>query len=167
MNIRDMKIDDAERVAEIHVDAWRAAYTGILSSQILDAICLEKRVERWRDVIIPQSDRNNVVIIDDKQICGWSSFGETRDEDKDKSTTGELYGMYICPNQFRKGLGTLLWQETCKRLQENAVITLWVLSNNLGARMFYESMGFVLDGQSQRTPKWLDGAEEVRYTFVC
>jgi len=47
--VRPMTLADAERVAEIHVQAWQVAYRGILPDEILDAIKLEERVALWRD----------------------------------------------------------------------------------------------------------------------
>ena len=111
-----MTLNDARRVAEIHVHAWQVAYKGILPTEILDNINLEERVAMWTNKLIPQSNRDNLVLEDDNIIWGWAAHGKCRDHDKDSVITKDLYGIYVSPERFRHGYGRLLWNETFTRL---------------------------------------------------
>jgi ribosomal protein S18 acetylase RimI-like enzyme len=86
-----------------------------------------------------------------EQVVGFLTLGAARDPHLDVSRTGEIWGIYIWPNHWRKGIGRRLVEEAEKLLKsrgyENAV--LWVLEGNQQARRFYEAMGFSLDGESK------------------
>lgn len=49
MRIRQANITDASRIAEIHVRSWQAAYRGIMSNTLLDALPIEQRERLWRE----------------------------------------------------------------------------------------------------------------------
>jgi len=44
--------------------------------------------------------------------------------------------------------------------------TLWVLADNPGARLFYESLGFQVDGSTKLAHIGNDSLPEVRYEFL-
>jgi len=95
---------------------------------------------------------------------GFLTLGAARDPDLDTSRTGEIWGIYISPGYWRKGIGTRLAEEAEKMLRsrgyEDAV--LWVLEGNQQARRFYEAMGFDLDGESKKID-WGAPLKAVRY----
>jgi ribosomal protein S18 acetylase RimI-like enzyme len=98
------------------------------------------------------------------QIVGLLTLGATRDPDLDTRRTGEIWGIYISPGYWRRGIGKSLAAEAEKILKsrgyEDAV--LWVLEGNQQARRFYEAMGFGLDGESKNID-WGTPLKAIRY----
>jgi hypothetical protein len=78
--IRSAKIDDAEKIAAIHVSAWQSAYKGILPAHVLVSLSVEERAHMWRDVISEQHGTVLLAIAPQGEV-GWISFGPSRDED--------------------------------------------------------------------------------------
>jgi len=88
------------------------------------------------------------VATDRGEIVGFLTIGACRDEDVDRATTGEIWGIYLAPSYWRKGIGRFLCGQAEKMLASRgfSVATLWVLEKNVQARRFYEAMGFAADG---------------------
>ena len=155
-----MLVKDAARIADIHTRAWQIAFKGILDQNILDEIDIKEREAMWRDKIIPNPKRVNLVFENEETIIGWSAFGRSSDDNKSQ----ELIGIYVDPVHFREGVGTELWKATSQLMLEKNpdFLVLWVLEENKQARDFYEKMGFS-DTEHTRKVSWLGGAIEVKY----
>jgi ribosomal protein S18 acetylase RimI-like enzyme len=84
-------------------------------------------------------------------LLGFLTLGGCRDADVDRETTGEIWGIYLAPQHWRKGVGTLLCRHGERTLKARAYrsATLWVFAGNDQARRFYEAMGFQADGASR------------------
>ena len=48
--IRRAGMDDAEIVAQLHVDAWRESYASMMPPEALSLLSVEEQAERWRDI---------------------------------------------------------------------------------------------------------------------
>ena len=156
-----MRIEDAFCVADIHTRAWQVAYKGILDQKLLDTIDVMEREVMWRDKLIPNEDRTNLVLEVEAEIKGWSAFGRSVDD----SEAQELIGIYVDPLYFREGVGTELWRATSEHMlkQSPKKLVLWVLEENKQARYFYEKMGLGITGETRKV-NWLGDATEVQYT---
>jgi len=102
-----------------------------------------------------------------QEITGFLTLGAARDPDLVASRTGEIWGIYISPNYWRRGIGKRLAEEAEKILKSRGYVyvVLWVLEGNQQARQFYEAMGFTLDGESKDID-WGAPLKAVRYTKV-
>ena len=80
---------------------------------------------------------------------GILTIGPCRDTDLDVRLTGELWGIYLSPGSWRRGIAAYLVSETERllKLRGYKAILLWVLEANVAARRFYEAPGFAVDGQ--------------------
>jgi GNAT superfamily N-acetyltransferase len=80
-------------------------------------------------------------------IRGFAVLGYSRDPDAAESV-GELFGLYVAPQSWRTGLGSLLHGQVLDALKELGCrsATLWVLESNDRARTFYENRGWEHDG---------------------
>lgn len=139
---------DADRIAEIHVAAWRAAYRGIVPDAYLAAMSVEQRAARWRTII--EATPGSVLACEhDGRIVGWVSIGPGRDDDAE--TDGEIYALYVDPDFWRGGTGRELMARAEQELRSRGFIQLflWVLEQNARARRFYESAGYSLDAQTK------------------
>jgi len=143
-------MEDAKAIAAIHVHAWQAAYQGIVPSTFLDSLSIEDRENRWR-TNLDQRASETWVAEEDGKVVGWISAARTRDEDA-HSTTGEVWGIYVDPAQWRRGVGGSLWHEAEAHLDAAGFldITLWVLKENAQAIAFYESIGLVVEPDGEK-----------------
>ena len=141
---------DAYALAEMHVATWQVAYRGLLPDDFLDGLSVEARAERWQQ-ILTDSPRQTWVACEADKIVGFVSLGISRDEDALPLQTGEIYGLYVHPNEWRHGIGSILMVQALNALKElgYAEATLWVLRGNRRARDFYEASGFVADGAAK------------------
>ena len=149
MNIRRAISADAEALARVNVDSWRAAYRGLVPDSHLDGLSHERAAQRFREGIV-SGDEIHVVEQSD-EILGFLALGGCRDPDVDTATTGEIWGIYLSPQHWRSGLG----RQLCRRAEQMLIsrhceqAVLWVLEGNMAARRFYEAMGFQVDGASK------------------
>ncbi|MDB5802634.1 MAG: hypothetical protein JWL63_3573 [Rhodocyclales bacterium] len=167
MLIRPATPDDAQAIAEVHVAAWRSAYAGLMPQNVLDALSVEQRAAGWhRTLSSPGSSMTSVASGEDGKVVGFALYGPSRDEDRVNGLTGELLAINLLPQVWRCGFGRSLCDQALSHAQDQGwqSLTLWVLRENAGARAFYESMGFELDGM-EKTDTRLVGSplNELRY----
>jgi GNAT superfamily N-acetyltransferase len=163
--IRVATVRDAARIAEVHVRSWQAAYRGHMPPEYLDGLDPADRLPRWQQRLSdPAGDR---VLVADGQdgVCGFSSFGPTRDEDDDPGQVGEVRAIYLMPAVTGTGIGWLLMGASVELLSGAGyrAVTLWVLAANGRARRFYELAGFRPDGAVKVDDGEGFRLDEVRY----
>jgi ribosomal protein S18 acetylase RimI-like enzyme len=152
--IRPATPDDAEAVARVHVETWRAAYAHALSAEGLASLSVTQRTELHR--------RSPPVVAEvDGEIVGFVSVGPGTDPDTD----GELYAIYVLPEHWGSGVGRALMQAGEERLRElgHEHAILWVLEDNPRARRFYEAAGWTLDGTRRPIEIFGQPVPEIRY----
>ena len=152
--IRPATPEDAEAVARVHVETWRAAYAHALSLEGLAGLSVTQRAELHR--------RSPPVVAEvDGEIVGFVSVGPATDPDTD----GELYAIYVLPDQWGSGVGRALMQAGERRLRELGYqhAILWVLEDNPRARRFYEAAGWTLDGTRRPIEIFGQPVPEIRY----
>jgi ribosomal protein S18 acetylase RimI-like enzyme len=147
MNIRRATPEDAPTLAKIHVDSWQAAYQGIVPASHLEGFTYPRREDAFRQALTANTEETYLVT-EDNQAIAILTIGPSRDDDLDTTTTGELWGIYITPDYWRKGVGSRLVDEAESMLRSRGYtqVVLWVLEDNLNARRFYERVGYRLDG---------------------
>jgi GNAT superfamily N-acetyltransferase len=165
MFVRRARSGDAERLAAIHVEAWKSAYRGQVPDPHLDALSV--RLELWRTLVSESlPSQATLVLVEDEQPIGFAHCTMQGDAVEDE-LTGEVASMYIEPSMWRRGGGRLLMAAAVDwfRAKGCGEALLWVLDTNTGPRRFYEAMGWTLDGAQQGIE--LGGKElvEVRYRF--
>jgi GNAT superfamily N-acetyltransferase len=138
-------------IATIHVEAWQAAYRGIVPDEYLDSLSIDERALTWREIL---STGNETVWIaqESETIVGWISAAASRDADAG-AATGEIRAVYVAPGRWRKGVGRALCETAERHLRLGGFIevTLWVPKDNERAVKFYQSNGFVPDVGLERT----------------
>ncbi|HUW35197.1 MAG TPA: GNAT family N-acetyltransferase [Planctomycetota bacterium] len=150
MTIRRANADDAISLASVHVDSWHAAYRGLVPDTFLEQFAYERRAERFRQSLAANSEET-YIIEEDGKAMGFLTLGACRDADAAAGRTGEIWGIYVAPAHWRKGMGRQLCEFGEQLLSSRGYqeATLWVLEANQSARRFYEAMGFHLDGASK------------------
>jgi GNAT superfamily N-acetyltransferase len=167
--IRRAGVDDADAIGEVLVAGWRAAYRGSVSQSFLDALSPVERAAGWRERLrAPAVGVAALVAVDGEWVVGVASFGFSRDDDT-VSGTGELYALYVLPEHWRRGTGTLLQRQALDGLAAQGFTgaVVWVMEGNTAARRFYERTGWVLEGGVKTDRRTQNGIEvifrDVRY----
>ena len=163
IQVRPAKLSDAKTIAEIHVEAWAAAYGGIVPDDHLKSFTVAKRQALWLDAI-KFSEPQVWVAMDANAIVGFVGFDRSRDA-KSKATTGEIWAMYAAPDYWGNGVGLALWDAARDGLVEEGCtdVTLWVLLKNERALRFYDLAGFKREMNTAKTvPMGSAKVEEIR-----
>lgn len=151
-SVRPATTRDAKAIAEIHVATWHAAYKDLMPEEFLQKATVEKRLAFWREAI-EYSEPQLLVATDGDEVIGFVGFDRSRDAGT-KSTTGEIWAMYVAPEHWSKGAGLALWDGAREGLKEEGCtqVTLWVLLRNERALRFYEqAAGFKREMPSLKT----------------
>jgi ribosomal protein S18 acetylase RimI-like enzyme len=151
VNLRPATPADAPALAEVHVASWHGAYRGIVPESHLEGFTVKRRTERFRESLASGAEETYVAERDN-QVLGFLTLGDCRDPDVDHQTTGEIWGIYLAPKHWRKGIGRFLCKqgESMLASRGRSAATLWVLAANNQARRFYEAMGFEIDGVTKQ-----------------
>ena len=159
MTIRPARLEDARRLAEIHVETWRATYPGVMPQELLDGLSVDEREASWKECI-PHPETTAFVAEVDGRVVGFVNVGPSFTE----PGMGELYAIYVEPSAQRTGAGLALIDAGVAALSErwNEAI-LWVATENPRARRFYERYGWIADGERIDTSFPGAAVPEVRY----
>jgi formamidopyrimidine-DNA glycosylase len=147
---RRARLRDARGVAEIHVEAWRFAYTGLVPKAHLDALSVRHRVELWDRLIRepPEPDHATFVLARGEEILGFADAGRSRGSDPADEHAGEVMAIYLRPSLVGAGHGRRLFRHALRHLATRGYreAVVWLLEGNARARRFYEAAGFRADG---------------------
>jgi RimJ/RimL family protein N-acetyltransferase len=167
VQVRPATVQDAARIAEVHVRSWQSAYRGLLPHDYLDSLDPADRVQRWQQVLSStEPARGGVLVATDADvICGFASVGPTRDQDESQDHVGEVMAIYLAPGAWGKGYGRELMTASLRSLHLVGYLqaTLWVLDANMRARRFYEIAGFQPDGARKVDDREEFQLQEIRY----
>jgi ribosomal protein S18 acetylase RimI-like enzyme len=143
ITVRRAACYDMKAVAQVAVDAWNNAYKGILSEEYLLRYDLEKRTASFQIFFMEMEKENSSFFVAEKDgsVIGFAMCGKARDDLE--PFKGEVYAIYVHPQQQRSGAGRLLFNEAFSNLNSNGFSPsmLWVLKDNVPAGMFYEKLG--------------------------
>ena len=163
ITIRHAVPEDARAVAEIHVDAWQAAYSAIMPAAFLASLTVASRQAFWAQFLAEKQGDLLVAMAGDRML-GWINIGPCRDQDAAMGDA-EIWALYASPTAWSTGVGRQLWSSARTRLLEQGhrQCHLWVLVQNARAIRFYKAAGFERDDASAKTFE-LCGAmvEEIR-----
>lgn len=138
--VRRADEDDAETLAELNVESWRAAFAGIVAPDFLAAMSVEEQAPRFRRALAGDTGAE-VWLAEADRPLGYASLGPSRDDDAEAGTE-ELYELYVRSDAWRTGVGRLLHERVLERLRARGAdrATLWVFDANRRARAFYEAL---------------------------
>ncbi|GGV73327.1 N-acetyltransferase [Streptomyces gelaticus] len=165
--VRDMTAGDCEAVTRLRVRGWQAAYAGLVPQSYLDDMDLTVAEDTARRRVALTRGSALVNMVAERPgsgVIGWACYGPCR-ENGGRLARGELYALYVAPEQIGTGAGRALMAEVLARAAADGFtgLTLWVLKENAPARRFYERAGFCPDGAEESFEA--DGVlvPEVRY----
>ncbi|MCX7749376.1 MAG: GNAT family N-acetyltransferase [Clostridia bacterium] len=149
VEIRWADENDWHDLGVIHSGAYRSAYKNIIPDYYLQNYTVEKRQEYYRNALRAGTEKIAIMFVDGK-AAGLITVGKCRDEDLD-NTYGEILGIYLLEDFWGMGFGKRLIHWGSDRIKESGYsrVALWVLKENVNARRFYESLGFICDGKER------------------
>lgn len=138
LSVRAAVVDDAARIAQVHIQAWRESYAHLLPAETLAGLEQGPREAKWRELLAAAA-ADIWVACEGAEIVGWASAGAGREDDRPRPL--ELKGIYVLASHYGSGAGQLLLEAAVGR--EPAY--LWIAEDNPRAFAFYVRNGFVPD----------------------
>lgn len=142
VKIRKAVLEDAPAIAVVHVTAWREAYRGIVSDEVLNSLSVKRRTEQWVNSLSDESHpyRRAFVAETNGQVAGFANYGPP--QDISLGFDGELFAIYVLRNAQKQGTGKELVYEVVKGMRDLGweSMMVWVLKDN-PSRGFYERLG--------------------------
>lgn len=146
IEIRSAIHQDASGIAQVHVQSWQTSYRGIVSDEVLDNQSIPRRQGYWEQVLAYETSGEDLHCVfvaanEAGEIVGFASGGKSRQENL--PFAGELYAIYLLETVKRQGIGQKLFRAAIEKLRAEGFpsMMLWVLSDNVPGRHFYEKMG--------------------------
>ena len=174
ISVRPATLDDSERIADIHVRTWQAAYAGVMPQDFLDDLDIDARTAMWRRAIDGGTLPGAIFLAEvDSEVVGFIAVGRYRQsEGGPDPAVGEVFAIYVAAEHWSTRAGHALMRAAVDHFTDHGVaeIRLWVLADNPRARRFYERFGYVADGETRIEDIAADypGArpvDELRYTL--
>lgn len=137
--IRLARLSDAPVVADVHDEAWRAAYRGLIPGAELEKL-ISRRGPGWWEAAIRKGNRIALLGFGD-EVAGYANYGRNRA--KALAYEGEIYELYLRPKFIGLGLGQKLFESARKDLVAHGLdsLVIWALSDNDSAVRFYRGLG--------------------------
>ncbi|HVE62633.1 MAG TPA: GNAT family N-acetyltransferase [Mycobacteriales bacterium] len=165
LEIREMRAEDAESLAAMHVATWLAAYGDLVPAGTFEGLDLAEQADRWRGRVDGAENvgRRTIVALDGPAVAGFVAVGVAREAEP--PGVGELYALYVESPRWGTGLGRRLMDAGLAALVDAgyAAAYLWVLQDNPRARRFYELAGWACDGTVKDVDLFGTTLPEVRY----
>jgi GNAT superfamily N-acetyltransferase len=168
MSVRRATVEDADRIAAVHVASWRAAYPGLLPDDLLAGLSVERRAGEWRRWLAAGGERSFTLLAEiDGEIAAFCTLAMPTRDEGEAADVAEIPALYADPRFFASGVGTVLIDAAVEAMREHGhnKAILWMLEGNERAAAFYERRGWHRDGgrrPSQYFPG-LVGPTEVRW----
>ncbi|MEL6985869.1 MAG: GNAT family N-acetyltransferase [Actinomycetota bacterium] len=154
--VRAPRVEDATAMGQVHVAAWQVGYDGVLPSQLLDGLTVERTADSWTTGLTnPDGTSRSLVAERDGRILGISSVGPYRavEDQPSPPDLSELWMINVHPDAWGTGLAQALLAAGVELLRTDYTeprAALWVLEGNARGRRFYEKEGWVWDGATKR-----------------
>ncbi len=139
VDIRKAEPRDAGAIADVHHEAWRGAYAGIIPHRALNAMINRRGRDWWAQRHPP---RRTVLVVEiGGKVAGYATIGRNRA--RELSQQGEIYELYLRPEYQGIGLGSRLFAAAREKLAAHGLkgLVVWALEDNANALAFYAGAG--------------------------
>ena len=140
--IRKVQQGDANALAYIQTESWKAAFAGILDAETLEKCTNIDRATAMYQRLLDEDKGNGYILsVDGKPHCiaYWDAA-----RDAELAGKAELICIHSLPENWHRGYGSRMMDRVLQDIREAgyAEAVLWVFRDNLRARAFYEAKGF-------------------------
>lgn len=162
ISLRPALAADAPALADIQIQAWKAAFGDILSPEVLAQATQPADTQAmYQFVLEHQVAHVSIQYVDGtpQGLCSWS-----KNRDLLGADTAELICIHSLPQFWGCGYSSHMMQCVLQETRNAGYVrlVLWVFGKNQRARIFYEKHGFVRTERSRETL----GAREVMYAIT-
>lgn len=139
IDIRRAEPRDADQIADVHLEAWKGAYCGIIPHRALTSMINRRGAEWWANAI--RRAATVLVVEIGGMIAGYATIGRNRA--KELRQQGEIYELYLRPEYQGIGLGSRLLSAARQKLADHGLkgVVVWALEDNANAVAFYAGAG--------------------------
>lgn len=151
-------------IAEAQLLAWQKAFKGILSKNLLSRLTVNSFKQHWPSILKDTERRNMVWLNSRQQAVGFVAYGPPADNHEPANF--ELYGLYVHPEYWRRGIGSRLVEYAIAFIRVKhspTTIVLWTMRENKVSRRFYERCGFKANGKERVSERYQSLFTEVQY----
>jgi len=150
---------DARALASVHADACIWAYKFLPAAFVEHRYAPANQLDYFEHILQHKNDKREILIgmnDSEKKIVGFIDVGPS-----DQDFVGKIHSLFVHPKSMGHGVGSFL---LCRGEQwlmargYNCAI-LWVFSENVSARKFYEKAGWE-DTNVEEPTSWI-GLDEV------
>ncbi|WP_173917042.1 GNAT family N-acetyltransferase [Halobacillus sp. Marseille-Q1614] len=142
VQVREARFEDAEQIANIHIESWKSTYKDLIDEQDMSNITLENRIALWETILKSPVNGQIALVIenDEGELVGFISGGKERT--KNYNYDGEIYAVYLLDSYQRKGYGSKLLQRFGEEMKNSGYESLlvWILTRNPSTD-FYRKFG--------------------------
>lgn len=153
VELRDATPADAPALAAVQVASWRTAYRGLMPDEVLAGLSVPELERVWSGRFTGRPPRTSVVVATvGRRLVGFASSGPPLvPTDRADPAVGDLYALYLDPDHWGRGIGTLLHAAALDRLGAHGFTRagLWVLDGNQRALRFYQRTGWTDTGRTR------------------
>jgi len=147
MSVRDAVASDADNIAQVHVDAWRETYSGVLADRHFSEEAFSRRRQFWTGYLSLTPRPGRMVVAERAgALVGFANAGEARGPDAEHgfppARSLHLFSIYLLATAHGSGPG----QSMLDAVLGDDPAQLWVLRGNHRAIAFYKRNGFSADG---------------------
>lgn len=145
VHIRKVKQGDADTLAYIQTESWKAAFKGIVDDKMLEKCTnIDKARLMYQRLLDDNKGNGYILTVDNKPHC-IAYWDKARDFEL--ALKAELICIHSLPNNWHKGFGSKMMDMVLEDIKSSGYseVVLWVFRDNLRARAFYEAKGFVLN----------------------
>ena len=156
IKIDKVKIGDENVLAHIQTEAWKEAFSDIISKEDMEKYTDINKAREMYTMILSENIGNGFILsIDGNPHC-IAYFDKSRDDEFKEYA--EIICIHSLSSNWGKGYGSIMMEHILKEIKEAGFnkVMLWVFKENNRARKFYEKHGFIL---SDKTKKFCDAIE--------
>ena len=158
--IRKVQLGDANTLAYIQTESWKAAFDRILDAETLkNCTDIDRAIAMYQRLLNENKGNGYLLSVDGTPHCiaYWDAA-----RDAELAGKAEIISIHSLPENWHKGYGSQMMNQVLKDIKEAGYseVVLWVFRENNRARAFYEANGFVLTD----TSKPAFDTEEVLYS---
>lgn len=142
-SLREPRLDDVDRLAHVHVQAWFETYSGQLPEEFFDERAVEFRRSLWHRIVTDAGPGSTTVVAEIAgELGGFAHAGNPASPEQPPPAERELFMIYLLEAYQGCGAG----QAMLDVVLGTAPAFLWVAAKNPRAQAFYARNGFAFDG---------------------
>ena len=150
VSVRRARPADAEDIARVQLDTWRAAYGQVLPAEALQ-LPESEVAAAWRSALDQDTARSQVLVaLERTEVVGLAASAPAQDDDL-PALPAELTALLVVPRWGRRGHGSRLLAALVDGWREQGVerAVAWVFERDPASRSFLESAGWEPDGATR------------------